>query len=127
MNCFKKAGITSEVQRAAIVDSDDLFKDFRESLDALKADDSDMVPEGLSTENFIEEDHDPFAIAPCITEEDILEQFQTHQEESDEDKNDCGDKSVKYVAPKLPLRLAVESALDVLKNAALYKTTVDEM
>lgn len=52
MNCFKKAGITSEAQRAALASSNSLFKDFQESLDALKAADSDMAPEGLPLKTF---------------------------------------------------------------------------
>ena len=36
MNCSKKAGITSDTQRAAVADSDDPFKDLQESLDAVK-------------------------------------------------------------------------------------------
>ena len=40
MNCFNKAGITSEAQRAAL------------AIDALKAADSDMVPEGLPLKTF---------------------------------------------------------------------------
>ena len=52
MNCFNKAGITSEAQRAALASSNSLFKDFQESLDALKAADSDMVPEGLPLKTF---------------------------------------------------------------------------
>ena len=37
VNCFKKAGINTEAQHAAITDWDDPFKDLQESLDALKA------------------------------------------------------------------------------------------
>ena len=85
-NCFKKATITSVAQRAAITDSDDLFKDLQGSLDALKAADPDIVSEGLSVENVIDVGHDVIVTAPCITE-------------SDEDDNDCGDKTVNDVAP----------------------------
>ena len=43
---------TSEAQRAALASSNSLFKDFQESLDALKAGDSDMVAEGLPLKTF---------------------------------------------------------------------------
>ena len=48
-----------------------------------------MVSEGLSAENVIDVDHDVCGIAKCIMEDDILEKFETHQEESDQDNNDC--------------------------------------
>ena len=53
-----------------------------------------MVPESLSSENFIDVDHDVIGAASFITEDDILEQLQTHQEVSDNDDNDCDDKVV---------------------------------
>ena len=52
-NCFKKAAITFEVQRAVIADSVNPIKGLQESIDTLKADDPDMVLESLSAENVI--------------------------------------------------------------------------
>ena len=49
---YKKKTKTSAAQRAALASSNSLFKDFQESLDALKAADSDMVPEGLPLKTF---------------------------------------------------------------------------
>ena len=69
INGFKEAGITSEAQSAAIADSGNFFKDFKR---ALKAADPDMVPEGFSSENSIDVDHDVIASASCITKYDIL-------------------------------------------------------
>lgn len=126
INCFKRAGITSEDKRGVIADSDDSFKDFQESLDALKASDPDMVPTGLSTENVINVDHGVITTGLYVTEDDILEQFQTCQVESDKDDNDSDGKTVNNVVPELPSRRAVESVLDAFKNAAPYGTTEDE-
>ena len=53
-----------------------------------------MVPEWLSTKNIIDVEHDVTATVPCITDEDILEQFQTHQAESDEGDNGFDYKTV---------------------------------
>ena len=51
-------------------------------------------------------------------EDDIVEQFQTHQEIFVEDGNDCDNETVNVndVAPEGLSRLAVEPILDVLKN-----------
>ena len=71
INCFEKAGITSEAQCAAIATSKDPFKNLQESLEALKSADLDIVPEGLFTENVIDIDHDVIATAPFTTEDNI--------------------------------------------------------
>ena len=70
----KKGG--HEVQRSAVTNSYDPFKDLQEGLNVVKAANPDMVPEGISAVNVINVDHcDVTAIALCITEDDILEQF----------------------------------------------------
>ena len=126
VNCFKKAGINTEAQHAAITDLDDPFKDLRESLDALKAADPDMVPEDFSAESIVDVDN-VIATAPVITDDDILEQFQKdHSPESDEEDG-CDDKSSNDEVPERPSRSEVESALDVLKNASLFSNTGEEM
>ena len=127
VNCFKKADINTEAQHAAITDSDDPFKDLQKSLDALKAADPDMVPEDISAESIVDVDNDVIATAPVITDDDILEQFQKdHSSESDEEDG-CDDESLNDEVPERPSRSEVESALDVLKNAALYSNTGEEM
>ena len=127
VNCFKKAGINTEAQHAAITDSDDPFKDLQESLDALKAADPDMVPEDISAESIVDVDNDVIATAPVIMDDDILEQFQKdHSPESDEEDG-CDDESLNDEVPERPSRSEVESALDVLKNASLFSNTGEEM
>ena len=71
MNCFILEIVCADAQYAAIADSVVLFKDPQKSLDVLKAADLDMVLEGLSAEIVIDVDHDFFATARCITEEDM--------------------------------------------------------
>ena len=122
VNCFKKTGINTEAQHAAITDSDDPFKDLQESLDALKAADPDMVPEDISAESIVDVDNDP-----VITDDGILEQFQKdHWPESDEEDG-CDDESLNDEVPERPSRSEVKSALDVLKNASLFSNTGEEM
>ena len=48
INCFKKAEINSDVQEAAIADSDDSFKDLQKKLNELKSADPSMVPKDVS-------------------------------------------------------------------------------
>ena len=86
-----------------------------------------MVPEDISAESIVDVDNDVIATAPVITDDDILEQFQKdHSPESDEEDG-CDDESLNDEVPEWPLRSEVKSALDVLKNAALYSNTGEEM
>ena len=61
-----------------------------------------------------------------ITDDDILRSVTTnHQKQSNED--DDYDEEVEETAPEQPLRFQVESALDVIRNAALYSSNGEEM
>ena len=51
INCFKKDGINSDVQQAAIANSDDPFKDHEENLFELKLADPSMVSEDVTAES----------------------------------------------------------------------------
>ena len=57
-----------------------------------------------------------------ITDDDILTSVITQQEESDGD-----DEDEEEVAPKRPSRFQVESAIDVIRNAALYSSNGEDM
>ena len=127
VNCFKKAGINTVAQHAAITDSDDPFKDLQESLDALKAADPDMVPEDISAESMVDIDNDVIATAPVITDDDILEQFQKDHSPEFDEEDGCDDESLNDEVPERPSRSEVESALGVLKNASLFSNTGEEM
>ena len=73
VNCFKKAGINTEAQHAAITDSDDPFKDIQESLDALKAADPDMVPEDIQESLDALRAADPDMVPEDISAESIVD------------------------------------------------------
>lgn len=88
-NCFKKVGITPEAKRAAVADSVHIYK----------AAVTDMGPEGLYAESIIKVDHDVIITTPCITEDVILEQFQTRQTDYDEGNNDGDIETVNDVGP----------------------------
>ena len=79
VNCFRKAGITSEAQNAAITDADDPFSDLKENLQQLHDIDPDMVPESVTPESFIDADKEVITTAPMITDDDILRSVTTNQ------------------------------------------------
>ena len=123
METVVKAGVNTDAQRAAIVDSDDPFKDLQEGLVALQAADPSMVPEDLQLRN-LSTYKDVITTAPVDTDDDILAQFQ--QQETSDEEDEC--EEVNGIAPQRPSRSMVENArLETLTNAALYSNTGDDM
>ena len=125
VNCFRKSGITSEAQNAAITDADDPFSDLKESLHQLHDSDPDIVPESITPESLIAVDSKVIATAPMITD-DILRNVTTNQQEQS-DEDDDNNEEVEEAAPERPLRFQVESAIDVIRNAAFYSSNGEEM
>ena len=125
VNCFSKAGITSEAQNAATTDADDPFSDLKESLQQLHDIDPDMVSEGVTLESLIDVDNEVITTAPAITDDDILRSVTTNQQEQS-DEGDDNDEEVEEAAPERPLRFQVESAIDVIRNAAFYSSNGEE-
>ena len=126
VNCFRKAGITSEDQNAAITNVDDPFSDLKESLQQLHDIDPDMVPEGVTPESLIAVDNEVITSAPMIADDGILRSVTTNQQEQS-DEDDDNDEEVEEAAPERTLRFQVESAIDVIRNAALYSSNGEEM
>ena len=122
INCFRKAGITPAVQQAAIADSDDPFKDLQESLNDLRKADSSMVPDDVTATALVSLDDDVIATAPEISEGDIIEELRDRQEQGEEEENDDEISIEEIFDPVVekPSRSAIESALDDLKDAAMF-------
>ena len=89
INCFKKAEINSDVQEAAIADSDDSFKDLQKKLNELKSADPSMVPKDVSQKSIVSLGNHVIATTLEITESNIIEQLcLSQQAELEEDEND---------------------------------------
>ena len=122
INCFRKAEITPAVQRAAISDSDDPFKDLQQSLNDLRKADSSMVPDDVTATALVSLDDDVIATAPEISEGDIIEELRACQEPGEGAESDDEisiEEIFDPVVEKLS-RSAIESALDDLKYAAMF-------
>ena len=122
INCFRKARIITAVQQAAIVDSDDPFKDLQESLNDLRKADSSMVLGDVTASALLSLDGDVTATAPKISEGDIIEELRDCQEQGEEEESNDEisiEKIFDLVVEKL-LRSVIESALDDLKDATMF-------
>ena len=111
---------------AAITDVDDLFSDLKESLQQLHDIDPDMVSEGVTPESLIDVDNEVITTGTMITDDDILRNVTTNQQEQS-DENDDNDEGVEEEAPARPLRFQVQSVIDVIRNASLYSSNGEEM
>ena len=85
-----------------------------------------MVLEGVNRECLIDVDNEVITTVPMITDDDILRSVTINQQErSDED--DDNDEEVEEEARERRLRFQTESAVDVIRDAALYSSNGEEM
>ena len=130
INCFRKSGITPTVQQAAIADSDDPFKDLEESLNELRQVDSSMVPDNVTATSLVSLDDEVITTAPEISDNDIIEEIRDHQRQGDDEESDEDDPSIEEIIDPLvekPSRSAIESAIDALKDAAMFSDEGQQM
>ena len=131
INYLKKAGINSDVQQAAIADSDDSFKYLQEHLNELKSAYASVSSEDVTAESIVSLDY-VTTNAPEIPESDILEELclsqltEVEENENDEEDENSIEKRFDQSQEK-PTRLKAESVLDFLKDPALCSGKGDEM
>ena len=122
ISCFRKVGITPGVQQPAIAGSDGPFKNLQESSDDLRKADSSVVPHDVTATALVSLDDDVIPTAPEISEGDIIEELWDRQEQGEEEENDDEISIEEIFDPVVekPSRSAIESALDDLKDTAMF-------
>ena len=123
INCFKKSGISTDAQEAAQNDDDDPFKDLASELLELKGSHPELVPTGLTGEEFIDADMDVATYEPLpTTDEEILQSF-LHKDDDDDDEQDDNDDPEPEPSAR-PSKAEVREALNVLNNWALFEDQI---
>ena len=81
-----------------------------------------MVLDDVTATALVSLDDDVIATAPEISEGDIIEELRDRQEQGEEEENDDEISIEEIFDPVVekPWRSAIESALDVLKDAAVF-------
>ena len=81
-----------------------------------------MVPDDVTATALVSLDDDVFATAPVISEGDIIEELRDCQEQGEEEENDDEISIEEIFDPVVEKssRSAIESALDDLKDAAIF-------
>ena len=75
IDCFRKAGISTAIQEAAIADKDDPFKDLQNEIDALQNLQPDLIPEDVNAVSLTDVDAEVSAVQPPLTDSEILAEF----------------------------------------------------
>ena len=77
----KEVGLTVDAQRAAMISSENPFKEIGEGLSILQAVNPTMLFDDVSVGNVVDNDSDVVTSAALYTGHDILYQHQTHKSE----------------------------------------------
>ena len=85
-----------------------------------------MVPEVVTPESLTDVDNEVITTAAMITNDDILRSTTTNQQEQS-DEDDDNDEEVEEATPERPLKFQLESAINIIRNAALYSSNGEEM
>ena len=75
MNCFRKAGISTENQDAALAEEDDPFKELQDEIEALPTVQPDLIPEDINVASLVDVDAEVSAVQPPPTDAKILTDF----------------------------------------------------
>ena len=127
VNCFQKAGISSEAQDYAENDLDDPLKVLEDALQDLNAQYHDLLPSDVTAETFVGFDVDVSVTLPTpSTDEEILQAVRSEKSISDdEDREIEVEEEATIVQPK---NTDVQNALDLLLRAAMFSNQLgDEM
>ena len=109
VNCFEKAGISKEKQSEALLDAEDLFKDFQEQLDELTVYNPEFFPEGTTVNDVVSVDDSLTSTELLMTDDAIL--CDVLHEEGSETEDDVDGVSNEPICPQSS---DVRQALDVL-------------
>jgi len=107
-----------------------IFKDLEESLNELRQVDSSMVPDNVTATTLVSLDDEVITTAPEISDNDIIEEIRDHQQQGDDEESDDDDPSIEEIIDPVvekPSRSAIESAIDALKDAAMFSDEGQQM
>ena len=122
ITCFRKARINPAIQQAVTADSNDPIKDLQENLNDLRKADFLMVLDDVTATALVSLADDVILAATEISEGDFIEKLKDCEEQGEEEENDDGISIEKIFDPvvKKQWRSAIESAIDDLKDAAMF-------
>ena len=115
INCFEKAGMSSEKQSEALLDADDPLINLQEELDKLTVYNPKFFPEGTTANDIVSVDDSLTSTEPLMTDDEILCNVLAEEDSETEDDTDDVCKE-----PTCPQSSDVRQALDVLRQYMLF-------
>ena len=91
INCFSKAGISKDQQRAVVNNDDDAFKALIEEIKSLRARKPDLAPE-FTSNNLLKCDHGLVCTESLLTDDEIIDE-NTMNDDGDDDDDCSGDNN----------------------------------
>ena len=115
VNCFEKAGMSSEKQSEALLDADDPLINLQEELDKFTVYNPKFFPEGTTANDIVSVDDSLTSTEPLMTDDEILCNVLAEEDSETEDDTDDVCKE-----PTCPQSSDVHQALDVLRQNMLF-------
>ena len=128
VNCFAKAGLSSENQHQAASDEDDPFKDLVEKLMKLQNRDQEIAPEKTSAEEFIDCDDQVLTRAALPTEDEIIAELIDEEvvEVVDSKRDSQADSQESNDNPLIkPTTDEIRDAMEVISRYCLFSENQD--
>ena len=123
-NCFRKAGISQEIQVVSINEEDDPLKLLQQNVDELKS--RDLVDENLTDDDYVDIDFQvTTSKTSAMTDQENLDSILINdlaEEEEEETEEESSD-----VPPEKPKLADVVHAIDLFERSLLFNKNGGEM
>ena len=98
VNCFRKSGISIEIQETAIGEDDELFQELQDEIDKLRSDQPNLIEEDFDAITFADVDAKVIAVQlPPFEAEIVAELLETEGVSDDDCSSEVADVPVKYL------------------------------
>ena len=120
INCFSKAFISKDQQRATVNDDDDPFKVLTEEIKSLRAQKQDLAPE-ITSNNLLNIDDGLVCTESLLTDDEIINEFTMNDDGDNNDDgsgDNNGDDEVQVIKPT---KTSVNGAIDTLMIYSMFE------
>ena len=121
-NCFRKSGISTEIQETAMVENDDSFRELQDEIDDLRSVQPNLNEEDFDATTFADVDAEVTAVQPPPSDAEIVaELLETEGVSDDDDDDDDDDSSEVADEPvKCPDKNELLQVIETLQRFALF-------
>ena len=118
VNFFRKSGISTESQEAAIVEDDDPFRELQDEIDDLLSVQPDLIEEDFDTTTFADVDAEAIAVQPPPSNAEIVAELLEMEGVSGDDDDYSGEVTDEPV--KCPDKNELLQVIETLQRFSLF-------